>query len=380
MNTTLHPQPAVAHASSDVGSRPPFDSFRIVELIAHELQAFVCSLIAALFLAPVLLLNLSSLIVIFSNGEIDGIDVVYWELSVAVTVVLFGYGLLIGTKRKPGRYNRMLVQCMFWAIPVSCLYAVGFWSALFCVGKMVADAGLMAFGAVIGSRIANFSFVKLCGRLSTNLFRFEYSKRGVCRWALAIIFTSIPGAALLLVLFVGACIGSQYLQNHAEQVRWVGKPAPAATLTTPDGQTWSLQEHRGKVVLLEHCEPARETSNAAFPHLKNIHEKFRDHEDFVMASVSWGDKESSVDWFDGQEAGWELLSPGDNWEAGFLPKSIPRAPTAYLIDRDGTVTRVYSAIYSICDHAPKISLEGAAPVEKRRCEKIEKDLELLLSQ
>ena len=73
---------------------------------------------------------------------------------------------------------------------------------------------------------------------------------------------------------------------------------------------------------------------AAIGSLEKIQNQYGAREDFVLVSVSLGDKESSVTMFETIDNPWKLVFPAEPKELGFAPAHIPMA---YIIDRDGTV-------------------------------------------
>lgn len=67
--------------------------------------------------------------------------------------------------------------------------------------------------------------------------------------------------------------------------RILGKPAPKFSHTSVDGTPVSLQNFRGKVVLLYYWSAREDTTEWMVPTLKRLHEMHRDNPDFVLINV-----------------------------------------------------------------------------------------------
>ena len=145
--------------------------------------------------------------------------------------------------------------------------------------------------------------------------------------------------AVAIGVGIGLLYGSSILSQSAQNSIYGGQTAPATVYHTADDDAWSVEEHRGKVVLVEFWAPWCAPCVASFPHLKHIHEKYSQHEDFEMVSVSSGSVEQSLETFSKQDAQWRLLfPPSETGEADLRPYGIP---SAYIIDRDGKITAAH---------------------------------------
>jgi peroxiredoxin len=110
----------------------------------------------------------------------------------------------------------------------------------------------------------------------------------------------------------------------------VGQPAPAFTLTDSNGQTRSLSDFKGKIVVLEWW-------NYQCP--------------FVGKHYGGGNMQKLQKTWTGRDVVWLTVSsssPGkqgyvDGPKANALMKEKGGAPTAILLDHDGTVGRAYGA-------------------------------------
>jgi len=146
------------------------------------------------------------------------------------------------------------------------------------------------------------------------------------------------GLQALVILPLGFCAlfgfvcCISYANQYADQIGFVGKLAPAVCLETVDGGTWTLEEHKGKVVLLEFEDRGSRFDEISMLALSQISNKFGGRSDFVMASVAgrkwWNDKDDSSS--EQQECDWPLLTVDRHQSKGFQrgsssnPVSFPR--------------------------------------------------------
>jgi thiol-disulfide isomerase/thioredoxin len=116
--------------------------------------------------------------------------------------------------------------------------------------------------------------------------------------------------------------------------------APDFALTTLDGATVRLSDYRGKVVLLDFwatwCGPCR----MSIPHLKQLYTELgAGGADFEIIGIAVGDREPVVRRFVKSEGIDYVICLGD--QAVAAAYAIQSIPTAYLVDRDGTVVARY---------------------------------------
>lgn len=93
-------------------------------------------------------------------------------------------------------------------------------------------------------------------------------------------------ALMLAIVIAGAIVGFQLLR--ANQGRPLEGPAPAFGFTTFDGETYQLEDFRGKVIMLNFwaswCTPCA----AEAPELQAAWEKYQD-EDVVFIGIAYAD-------------------------------------------------------------------------------------------
>lgn len=136
----------------------------------------------------------------------------------------------------------------------------------------------------------------------------------------------------LALIFIG---GGLYAQAKK------GQPAPEIKLPDPSGQTLSLHEMKGKVVLVDFwaswCGPCRKNN----PNLVALYSKYKD-QGFEILGVSI-DK-SKTDWARAIEKDgltWvQVLDPG-GWDAqSTLDYGVEAIPASFLIDKSGVIRGV----------------------------------------
>jgi len=119
----------------------------------------------------------------------------------------------------------------------------------------------------------------------------------------------------------------------------VGAPAPDFTLPSIDGESVTLSDYQGRVVLLNFwaswCPPCR----AEMPSMENLHRTMGD-EDFVIIAVSIdGGGINKVSEFAVQNGyTFEILHDKDQVVAD--PYGVEAIPTSYIIDKTGAIVEI----------------------------------------
>jgi len=126
---------------------------------------------------------------------------------------------------------------------------------------------------------------------------------------------------------------------EAEPAVELGHYAPDFTLSTLDGDTISLSDLRGKVVLLNFwaswCAPCREE----MPLLQAAHNAYSDG-DLIVLGVNMGEETRRVVAFASDLALTFPVFPDEETSVGTLYR-VRGAPTTYFIDREGIVRQRY---------------------------------------
>lgn len=128
--------------------------------------------------------------------------------------------------------------------------------------------------------------------------------------------------------------------GDTKQADYLDQPAPLFTTTTLDGTSWSLEDQRGKVILIDFwaswCGPCIQ----AMPHLRKIHTKYGDREDFVMIGVSVDDYRGNLlRSIDKHDVTWEqLFEEGMGWENSVARLyEVDGIPHVLIVDQEGVI-------------------------------------------
>ena len=116
-----------------------------------------------------------------------------------------------------------------------------------------------------------------------------------------------------------------------------GKPVPDFSATDLDGSPISLQDYRGKVVLLDFWGVWCGFCIDEMPNLKKIYDTYKD-QGFDIIGVSLDDEESELrDYLKENDIQWRQIYSGERWKDDPLAQQyeITGVPEQWLIDRDG---------------------------------------------
>ncbi len=125
----------------------------------------------------------------------------------------------------------------------------------------------------------------------------------------------------------------------AAQTLGVGAIAPVFTATTLDGRQFSLQQFRGKWVLIDFwatwCGPCK----AEMPNLKDVFATFGNHRQFAMISLSIDNQmDEPLKYADQNNLGWIQGFLGKGWNSPVLRAyGIHGIPAILLIGPDGRI-------------------------------------------
>ena len=116
-----------------------------------------------------------------------------------------------------------------------------------------------------------------------------------------------------------------------------GKPVTDFSVTDLDGSPISLQDYRGKVVLLDFWGVWCGFCIDEMPNLKKIYATYKD-QGFDIIGVSLDDEESELrDYLKENDIQWRQIYSGERWKDDPLAQQyeITGVPEQWLIDRDG---------------------------------------------
>lgn len=117
----------------------------------------------------------------------------------------------------------------------------------------------------------------------------------------------------------------------------IGKPVPDFSATDLDGNPISLQEYRGKVVLLDFWAVWCGFCINEMPNLKRVYDTYKD-QGFDIIGVSLDDEASELrDYIRENDLQWRQIYSGERWKDDPLAQqyNITGVPSQWLIDADG---------------------------------------------
>ena len=118
-----------------------------------------------------------------------------------------------------------------------------------------------------------------------------------------------------------------------------GKPVPDFSATDLDGNPISLQDYRGKVVLLDFwgvwCGPCI----AEMPNVKKVYDTYKDQGFDIIGVTLDSDETELRDYIKENDLQWRQVFSGKAWRDDPLAQqyNITGVPSQWLIDRDGTL-------------------------------------------
>lgn len=153
--------------------------------------------------------------------------------------------------------------------------------------------------------------------------------------------SGIVGVMIVSLSFactVQAASGQSKSKHSAGTPRNAAEPLPNLTLPALDGRTWSLREHRGKIVLINFwatwCAPCREET-PALVRLSNKHRA--DGLEVVGVSLDSGGTEVIEEFITEYEVPYTILLP----VPGSALTRQQAIPMSLLVDREGRLAKKY---------------------------------------
>jgi thiol-disulfide isomerase/thioredoxin len=158
-------------------------------------------------------------------------------------------------------------------------------------------------------------------------------------------------------------------QYQARQERFMRKPVPASATQTLDGKPWSLQDQRGKVVLINFWATWCAPCISEMPNLNALHSKYENRPDFLLVGVALDTKteivvqtctEKRITWL-------QLHEKGKGWENSFARAfDVQFVPSTWLVDRDGrviifetTLDEIEATLAKVLEQGGEASRNGA---------------------
>lgn len=118
-----------------------------------------------------------------------------------------------------------------------------------------------------------------------------------------------------------------------------GAPAPALRLTDVAGQSATLAQYRGRVVLLDFWATWCESCEVEVPDLKRLHERYRAKGlEILGASVDVGGRRTLLPFIAQHSIPWRVLVADSEVTRAYRVTGLP---AKFLIDPDGALARRY---------------------------------------
>lgn len=164
---------------------------------------------------------------------------------------------------------------------------------------------------------------------------------------------TLAAALLTATLLVSSCSNSERVRATAPKAVGNRKPAPPFTLKDSEGKTVSLEDYKGKVVLLNFwatwCGPCK----IEIPWFVAFEQKYKE-KGFSVVGVSM------------DEEGWNTVKPFlaeekinyrvllGNDSVGTLYGGVDSLPTTFVIDREGQIAATHIGLVSKSDYENEI--------------------------
>lgn len=118
----------------------------------------------------------------------------------------------------------------------------------------------------------------------------------------------------------------------------IGKPVPDFSALDLDGNPISLEQYRGKVVLLDFRATWSSPCLEDTPKVKKVYDAYKD-KGFDIIGISLDNDEKRLrDYLKKYEIPWRQVYSGKRWDSPIAQQyGIRNIPTGWLIDRDGTL-------------------------------------------
>ncbi len=129
-----------------------------------------------------------------------------------------------------------------------------------------------------------------------------------------------------------------YFLKADSRLAMIGKPAPDFSLTDVDGNTISLEDFHGKVLLLDFWSTTCNPCICEMPNVKKVYDEFNEN-GFEVIGISLDEDEARLkDFLNTCNLPWKQIFTGEGWETPIRKLYKVRGiPSPWLIDKEGKV-------------------------------------------
>lgn len=130
----------------------------------------------------------------------------------------------------------------------------------------------------------------------------------------------------------------------------IDKPAPAIVSETLNGDSWRLEDHKDKVVIVFFWSVLCGSCVDALPAVNNLHLKYAHDENVLLVGVHrYPEKELIACYCSTKDIAWtQLFEKGESGKSGFFTKmNVKRTPVICIIDRDGIIKGIYRDVNAV---------------------------------
>ena len=167
----------------------------------------------------------------------------------------------------------------------------------------------------------------------------------------------------------------QYLSEN-----FLHKKAPSISTYTLDGEKWSLQDQKNKLVLVFFWATTCKYSRQAIPEMEEIYYTYNDRDDFIIAGVSLDQDRDMLNCYSStKKIPWTILyEDGKGWDNSFSRAlEVHSIPSVWIIDKEGIIRGLHMNLEEI-DTTVATLLEGndlttSTPDQSRNNEKSKKN-------
>ena len=133
-------------------------------------------------------------------------------------------------------------------------------------------------------------------------------------------------------------LANQYFRKADSRLEMIGKPAPEFSVIDVDGNTLSLKDFHGKVLLIDFWSTTCGPCIGEMPNVRKVYDEFNDM-GFEVIGISLDEDEARLnDFLNTCKLPWSQIFTGEGWDTPIRKLYKVRGiPSPWLIDREGKV-------------------------------------------